>query len=383
MVLTVRMRAWEDEFAEFATALAPALRRQARERCGDWAVAEELVRRTLLRLYRHWPALGYEPPEAYAQRVLLRSLRRHRPGEAASGPEPPLHLPAAALITAGRRLRRRDLVLSTFLTMVLAAGVGFAIVVLRPDRGGTLPPEEVDCMAAVPGPTPLPSLTRSPVPPPPPQAGGRFGVDRFAVLAGDLPLPQGEPVRADAELVERFACLMAELVVTRVNPLGLRRADLGLSDGGDARALAPLPDPQLAPGALTVSLQLVNGNGYGTLTVSVAPTTYRPDLGHCDRLTWCGFSTELDEGGVLEQYGVREQPEDRRAGFSLGLEAQLWTVTIFTGHSLVMVTITNTPDPLAAQPSSQRNPSLGMSITQFSADPRLALFDPPPPSPSA
>lgn len=377
------MRPWEDEYAEFATAMAPALRRQARQRCGDWAVAEQLVRTTLLRLYRRWPALGFEPPEAYAQRVLLRSLRRHRPGEPPAGLEPPLSLAAVDLVTAGRRLRRRDLAVSTLLTIALAAGVGIGILVLRPDPGGTPVPEDVDCMAEVPGPTPLPSYTRTPQPPPPPQqAGGRAGVNRFAVLSGAMPLAQDESVTTDAETVERFACLMAELIVTRVNPLGLRRADLGLADGGDKRELAPLPDPELAPGALTVSLQLVNGNGYGTVTVSVAPTTYQPTLAHCDRLTWCGFSAELDGGAILEQYGVREEPEDRRAGFALGFGAQLWTVTIFTGHSLVMVTITNTPDPFAAQNASQRNPALGMSITQFAADPRLALFDPPPPSPS-
>ncbi|MEU8003101.1 sigma factor [Catellatospora sp. NPDC049111] len=370
------MRAWEDEYAEFATALAPALRRQARQRCGDWAVAEELVRRTLLRLYRRWPALGYEPPEAYAQRHLLRALRRHKPGDPAEGPEPPLGLSTAELVGAGRRLRRRDLAVSTLLTVALAVGVGFAVIMLRPDPGGTPPPEEVDCMAGVPGPTPLPSSTRSPVPPTPPQVGGRAGVDRFAVLSGAMPLAQAEPVTADAALTERYACLMAELILTRVNPLGLRRNDLGLADGGDTRELAPLPDPALAPGALTVSLQLVNGNGYGTLTISAAPTTYVPDLGHCERLTWCGFSAELDSGAILEQYGVREQPEDRRAGFALGPDAQLWTVLVYTGHTLVMVTITNTPDPFAAQPSSQRNPALGMSITQFAADPRLALFDP-------
>ncbi|GAA2403611.1 hypothetical protein Cme02nite_74540 [Catellatospora methionotrophica] len=370
------MRAWEDEYAEFATALVPALRRQARERCGDWDVAEELVRRTLLRLYRRWPALGFEPPEAYAQRTLLRALRRHRPGEPAQGPEPPLGLATAELLTAGRRLRRRDLAVSTLLTVALAVGVGFAVVLLRPDPGGTPPPEEVDCMAGVPGPTPLPSLTRSPVPPAPPQAGGRTGVDRFAVLSGDMPLPQGEPVAADPARTERHACLMAELVLTRINPLGLRRIDLGLADGGDTRDVAPLPDPALAPGALTTSLQLINGNGYGTLTISVAPTTYVPDLAHCDRLTWCGFSAELDSGAVLEQYGLREQPEGRRAGFALGLDAQLWTVLVYTGHTLVMVTITNTPDPSAAHQATQRNPALGMTITQFAADPRLALFDP-------
>ncbi|MDI1464626.1 hypothetical protein QEZ54_27015 [Catellatospora sp. KI3] len=373
------MRAWEGEFAEFAVAVGPVLRRQAYARCRDWALAEQLVRRTLLRLYRRWPSLGYEPPEAFAQRTLLRALRRFGEGEPPEGPEPPSGLASAELLDSGRRLRRRERWLSAATTVLVAAGIGYGIVLLRPDPGGGPLPEVVGCMDVAPPETPLPSLTRQ-APAQPPQAGER-GVSRLATLVGDLPLPQDEPVPADKDRREKFACLMADLVTTRLNPMGLRRLDLGLADGGDKRPLAALPDPELAPDALTVSLQLVGVSGYGTLTVSVAPTTMMPGLSHCQRLTWCGFSSTTEGDGLIEQYGLRDDPPDRRAGFNLGTDAQLWTVLLFTGHTLIMVTITNTPDVNAAQASSQRNPPLGMLITNFAMEERLAIFDPPEPSP--
>lgn len=114
------MRERDASFAEFATAVAPALFRSAWLLTGDWHLAEDLVQDALARMYRVWGGIGrIDNPAAYAQTVLARqflSFRRRRsnterpsgdlPDAAASrGVDSDLHV---ALVAALAELPKRD-----------------------------------------------------------------------------------------------------------------------------------------------------------------------------------------------------------------------------------------------------------------------------------
>lgn len=368
------MRQWEVEYAEFVAASASALRRQAFSRCGDWQVAERIVTSTLVRLYRHWPALGIEPPEAYVQRTLLFALRRHHRAAEPTELPPPTGIDSERLIEAGRRLRRRDRLVGATMTVVLTATIGWALILLRPGGGGGVLPIIPGCMDELPGPTPVPSTTRTPLSP---IEAVNYGLDRLAVL--DLPLPQGEPIPSAP--VEHISCVIADRFVNLIRPMGIERLDLGLDDHGDQRPVVALPDPEVAPGALTTSVRVVNDSGYGTVTVTIAPTTRLPDREHCDRLAFCKLSSTGNRGEVMEQYGLRDLAETRAAGFYMGEDAELWIAVVYTGHTMVVVAITNTPDVRGALPATRIRAPLGAQTTILALDPRLAIYDPPgPPS---
>ncbi|MBB5870188.1 hypothetical protein F4553_003567 [Allocatelliglobosispora scoriae] len=363
------MRQWEDDYAEFVTASAWALRRQAYERCGDWELAERIVQRTLVRLYRHWPQIGIEPPEAYTQRTLLFALRRHHRAAPPEELEPPLGVASDELIVAGRRLRRRTRIIGATMSVVLTMTIGWALLLLRPGGGGGVVPPVPGCMDGAPAPTAIaePSLPIL----------ADYGLDRLAVL--DLPLPQPVPLPTIA--AEKVSCAIAERFLTLVNPVGLQRVNLGLADKGDARPLAALPDPEVAPGAMTVSVRTFNGNWIGTITITIAPSTRLPDRDHCDRLSFCKLSSLGNRGEVMEQYGLREMPATTAAGFLMGADAELWSVVVYTGYTMISVNITNTPDVRGALPATRPRAPLGAQTTLLALDPRLALFDPVDPSP--
>jgi hypothetical protein len=201
-------------------------------------------------------------------------------------------------------------------------------------------------------------------------------VDRLVTVAGLLPLPgsAANPAELTPGRFERMACALAELFMARVNPSAIERIDLGLG-AADPRTLWPQPDPVYGT-ALTTSVLLMTPSGTSTATVTVARTSFLPPTGNCARLAFCQTSNKGENGQVIEQYGVRDTPTGS-AGFTLGDSAAWWAMLVYTGHTLVSLTITNTPDIRAALPASSRASPLSPQSAQFATDPRLALFDPP------
>ncbi|WP_144123548.1 hypothetical protein [Catellatospora sichuanensis] len=368
------MHDWEADYTDFVTVYSGRLRRTAYARCGDWDTADRLTRQVLLSVYRRGNAPGQEPPEVYAEQALLHLLRRAvAPADTDTGPDvlaPPTPFTSGELIAAGRARRRALRAVTAAMTVVGLLAAGVALYLLRPVPGGTPLPEAEDCMAGLPSP---PSSTASPSDQP---VGVVVdGMDRLTALTGDLPL-RGATVMPEQVRRERLGCDVAAYFRTKVYPAGLERVDLGLADHGDARPLAALLDPEVGPAALTVSVRITTASGQGTVTISVAPTTAQPDQQHCARLAICRLSSITEEGWVVEQYGVHETPDASKAGHHLGKDADWWSVAVYTGHSMVLVTITNTPDVRAALPASAEYTPLGEQVTTLATDPRFAVFDP-------
>ncbi|MFZ0046443.1 MAG: SigE family RNA polymerase sigma factor [Streptosporangiaceae bacterium] len=64
----------EDEFVEFAEAIAPRLRRTAFPLCGDWHTAEDLAQTTLTKVFASWRRIRRrDAASAYAMRTLLNT----------------------------------------------------------------------------------------------------------------------------------------------------------------------------------------------------------------------------------------------------------------------------------------------------------------------
>lgn len=62
------------DFAEYAGARRPELRRLAFAVCGDWHAADDIVQIALSKLYRAWPRVHRAASEdAYVRRVVLRT----------------------------------------------------------------------------------------------------------------------------------------------------------------------------------------------------------------------------------------------------------------------------------------------------------------------
>ena len=102
-------REHDEEFAAFASAALPRLRRTAYLLCGDWHRADDAAQEALIKLYRAWPRVERrEGVMAYARRTLIRVLidhtRRpwHREVAHAETPEP---VPAG--VDAGARVAER------------------------------------------------------------------------------------------------------------------------------------------------------------------------------------------------------------------------------------------------------------------------------------
>jgi RNA polymerase sigma-70 factor (sigma-E family) len=68
-----------DEFAGFATAVAPRLRRTAYLMCGNWHTAEDLTQTTLTKLFASWGRIRRRDGlGAYALRTLVNAYRAER-----------------------------------------------------------------------------------------------------------------------------------------------------------------------------------------------------------------------------------------------------------------------------------------------------------------
>jgi RNA polymerase sigma-70 factor (sigma-E family) len=88
-----------DEFASFATAIAPRLRRTAYLMCGNWHSAEDLTQTTLTKLFASWSRISrHDALSAYAMRTLLNAYlaekRRRRSGELPTAQLPDQAAPA-------------------------------------------------------------------------------------------------------------------------------------------------------------------------------------------------------------------------------------------------------------------------------------------------
>jgi RNA polymerase sigma-70 factor (sigma-E family) len=82
--------ATEDEFVQFAEAVAPRLRRTAFLLCGDWHTAEDLAQTTLVKVFAAWRRISRrDAVNAYAMRTLLNTYledaRKKRPREVLTG----------------------------------------------------------------------------------------------------------------------------------------------------------------------------------------------------------------------------------------------------------------------------------------------------------
>jgi RNA polymerase sigma-70 factor (sigma-E family) len=83
---SLRVRATDDEFAEFAAAASGRLRRVAFMLCGDWHTAEDLAQTALAKVYVSWRKIKRrDAAQAYAARILLNvylaDKRTKRAGE--------------------------------------------------------------------------------------------------------------------------------------------------------------------------------------------------------------------------------------------------------------------------------------------------------------
>jgi len=94
----------EDEFVQFAEAIAPRLRRTAFLLCGDWHTAEDLAQTTLAKVFASWRRISRrDAANAYAMRTLLNTYlgesRKKRPREVLAGqlPEPAVPPPSPEL----------------------------------------------------------------------------------------------------------------------------------------------------------------------------------------------------------------------------------------------------------------------------------------------
>jgi RNA polymerase sigma-70 factor (sigma-E family) len=115
------------EFTAYATVAVSRLRDTAYLMCRDWHLADDLTQTALTKLYVAWPKVAKaDDVDAYARKVLLRSLLDHR-RRRSSSEQPAVSMPETAG-AAGDPVELR-------LTLVDALGhvkpVDRAIVVLR------------------------------------------------------------------------------------------------------------------------------------------------------------------------------------------------------------------------------------------------------------
>ena len=90
-----------EDFAEFAEAMFPRLRRMAFLLCGDWHTAEDLAQGSLVKVFVSWRRIKrHDAAHAYARRTLVNTYLAHkrlkRTGEVLTGwlPEPVVQMPA-------------------------------------------------------------------------------------------------------------------------------------------------------------------------------------------------------------------------------------------------------------------------------------------------
>ena len=94
-----------DEFAEYAAASIPSLRRLALLLCRNWHDADDLVQATLAKLCQHWyRAAAADSTDAYVRVILVREFVRGRRTAWArrvsvTGQPPEIRAPAADLDT--------------------------------------------------------------------------------------------------------------------------------------------------------------------------------------------------------------------------------------------------------------------------------------------
>jgi DNA-directed RNA polymerase specialized sigma24 family protein len=64
------------EFLQYALGRSALLHQSAYVLCGDWHLARDVVRETLLKVYLHWPRLRQaRDPDGYVRRIMLAEAR--------------------------------------------------------------------------------------------------------------------------------------------------------------------------------------------------------------------------------------------------------------------------------------------------------------------
>ncbi len=71
-------QAHEDEFREFVIARFNSLGRFAYLLCHDWHQAEDVVQKSLIKLYAKWPKAAIRSPDAYARKIIANTLKDER-----------------------------------------------------------------------------------------------------------------------------------------------------------------------------------------------------------------------------------------------------------------------------------------------------------------
>jgi RNA polymerase sigma-70 factor (sigma-E family) len=116
-----------DEFADFAAAIAPRLRRTAFLLCGDWHTAEDLAQTTLAKLFVAWRRISRrEPVDAYAVRTLVNTYLADRRMKRSAAERPAAEVPEHPVEWAGPELR--IVILNALATLPPGAR---AVVVMR------------------------------------------------------------------------------------------------------------------------------------------------------------------------------------------------------------------------------------------------------------
>src|SRR4051794_26205335 len=89
----------DEQFTEFFTARAPAMRRTAYLIVGDWHAAEDVTQLGFARLYVVWPRVRPDTLEAYARKIVVNEalgwLRRRRRDHLTQTPPEPRFVAAA------------------------------------------------------------------------------------------------------------------------------------------------------------------------------------------------------------------------------------------------------------------------------------------------
>lgn len=123
----------EEEFTEYFSVRAPALRRTAYLIVRDWHVAEDLTQTAFVRLYAAWPRVDAGTRDAYARRIVVNQCLTHlkrRPPETVTSSLPEHeHAEPAERLDIGRALsllppRQRAIITLRFVDDLSVAETG-------------------------------------------------------------------------------------------------------------------------------------------------------------------------------------------------------------------------------------------------------------------
>ena len=126
----------EEEFTEYFSVRAPALRRTAYLIVRDWHVAEDLTQTAFVRLYAAWPRIDVATRDAYARKTVVNQcltyLKRRPPETVTDTPPEQEHTTPDSRLDIGRALallpvRQRAIIALRFVEDLSVAETGRAL----------------------------------------------------------------------------------------------------------------------------------------------------------------------------------------------------------------------------------------------------------------